>query len=115
ELPERETAAVLTAAHRPTASIERHLDALKESPLRFTLLSDCLGLAYADGEYSKSERKEIVSLARALGVDEAQFVALEECAAALQQATAEGGNSAHWAKRAEVLAARLAAVGIPLG
>jgi uncharacterized tellurite resistance protein B-like protein len=115
ELPPKETADVLTAAHRPTASIARHLDQLKGSPLRFALLSDCLALAYADGDYAKSERKEIVALARALEVDEAQFAALEECAAALQKATAEDGSPAQWSKRGEELASQLAAVGIPLG
>jgi uncharacterized tellurite resistance protein B-like protein len=114
ELPERESELVLSTARRPTASIERHLDALKASPLRFTLLSDCLSLAYADGEYAKSERKEIASLASALGVDAAQLSTLEECALALAEA-AKGGDTHAWKKRSEELAARLVAVGIPIG
>lgn len=115
ELPERELELVLSTARRPTASIERHLDALKTSPLRFTLLSDCLSLAYADGEYAKSERKEIASLASALGVNAAQLSTLEECALALAEAAAQGGDSHAWKKRSEELAARLVAVGIPIG
>ena len=115
EMPERETEQIVSAAHRPTASIERHLDAIKASPLRFTLVADCLSLAYADGEYSKSERKEIASLASALGIDSAQLQALEECAHSIAEATAGKHDASHWKKRGEELAARLGAVGIPLG
>lgn len=109
ELPEAETREILTVAHRPTASIERHLDALKASPLRFALLTDCLSMAYADGEYAKGEQKEIRDLAGALGVDEQQLAALEECVQALRAAT--GDTHPHHEK----LADRLAAVGIPVG
>jgi uncharacterized tellurite resistance protein B-like protein len=115
ELPERESESILSTARRPTASIERHLDSLKASPLRFALLSDCLSLAYADGEYAKSERKEIASLAEALGVDAAQLSALEECALSLSEAAKKGGDAHVWKKRSEELAARLVAVGIPVG
>jgi uncharacterized tellurite resistance protein B-like protein len=114
ELSEGETQRVLAAAHRPTATVERHLDALKASPLRFTLLSDCLSLAYADGEYSKGERKEIHALARALGIDDPQVSALEECVQALRKAAdQEVGGDHH--QHVEKLAERLAAVGIPVG
>ena len=115
ELPERQTEQILATARRPTASIDRHLDSLKTSPLRFTLLSDCLSLAYADGEYAKSERKEIAALASALGVDNAQLAMLEECALSIAEAAKKGGDPHAWKKRSEELAARLVAVGIPLG
>src|SRR5215471_18208894 len=103
ELPERETQGILDTAHRPTASIERHLDSLKSSPLRFALLSDCLSLAYADGEYAKSERKEIASLAKALEVTDEQLVALEECARAVAEAHAKLHPN-DWKARGEKLA-----------
>jgi uncharacterized tellurite resistance protein B-like protein len=109
ELPDADAAKVLQTAHRPTDKIERHLDALKSSPLRFTLLSDCLALAYADGDYAAGEKKEIYSLARALGVDDAQVAALEECALTLLKAS--GGAPHHHGH----LAQKLAAVGIPIG
>jgi uncharacterized tellurite resistance protein B-like protein len=115
QLPERESELILSTARRPTASIERHLDALKSSPLRFTLLSDCLSLAYADGEYAKSERKEIATLASALGVDAAQLSTLEECALSMAEAAGKDGDPHHWKKRSEELASRLVAVGIPIG
>jgi len=113
ELPERETQRILDTAHRPTASVERHLDALKSSPLRFALLSDCLSLAYADGEYAKSERKEIASLAKALDVSDEQLAALEECARAVAEAHAKQHPN-DWKARGEKLADKLAAVGVPI-
>ncbi len=113
ELPERETRAILDTAHRPTASIERHLEALKSSPLKFALLSDCLSLAYADGEYAKSERTEIASLAKALNVTGEQLAALEECARALAEAHAKG-HATDWKSKSEQLAEQLASVGIPI-
>ena len=45
ELPERETQHILDTAHRPTASIERHLDTLKSSPLRFSQHTATMGAA----------------------------------------------------------------------
>jgi uncharacterized tellurite resistance protein B-like protein len=114
ELPVAETEKVLDTARRPTRSVERHLETLKSSPLRFTLISDCLSLAYADGEYAKSERTEIASLARTLEVDDAQLAALEECARALAEAHAKD-HPADWKHRGEKLGQQLAAVGIPIG
>lgn len=114
ELPDSDAARVLTAAHSPTAKVERHLDALASSPLRFTLLSDCLSLAYADGEYSKGERKEVHALARALRIDDAQVSALEACVEALRKA-AEQEHTADHHRHVENLAQRLTAVGIPVG
>ncbi|HEX7667980.1 MAG TPA: TerB family tellurite resistance protein, partial [Polyangiaceae bacterium] len=102
------------AAHRPTAMVERHLEALDASPLRFTLLSDCLALAYADGDYSKGERKEIHALARALKIDDAQVTALEEAGAALRKAADLEHGPEHHA-HVQHLVERLAAVGVPVG
>jgi len=115
ELPPAETQRVLDTAHRPTRTVERHLDSLKSSQLRFTLLSDCLSLAYADGEYAKSERNEIASLARALEIDDAQLSTLEDCARALAEAHAKEHPNADWKAKGEKLAQQLAAVGIPIG
>ncbi|HEX3598015.1 MAG TPA: hypothetical protein VHU80_23055 [Polyangiaceae bacterium] len=114
ELPEKETQQILDTAHRPTKTVERHLDSLKSSPLRFTLISDCLSLAYADGEYAKSERAEIISLARSLDVNDEQLGALEECAKALNEAHAKD-HPEDWKKKGEKLGQKLAAVGIPIG
>jgi uncharacterized tellurite resistance protein B-like protein len=112
-LPERETAAVLSACQRPTASIERHIDGLKSSPLRFTLLSDCVSLAYADGDYGKDERREVESLARALGVSGEQLAPIEELVRATHAAATGGADDHH--KAGLAIAEKLAAVGVPIG
>lgn len=112
-LPDEETKKILMAAHRPTASVERHLEGLKESPLRFTLLSDCLTLAYADGIYEKHERHEIHELARALGVDDEQLTAIEGFVKAAHDAASDKAGDHQSTGKA--IAEKLAAVGVPIG
>lgn len=107
-LPESETAQVMAASQAATASVKRHVEGLRSSPLRFTLLSDCLGLAHADGTYGPEEQKEIHALARALGIDDAQVATLEHVASELRRA--EGPPAHH-----DHLKEKLAAVGVPLG
>jgi uncharacterized tellurite resistance protein B-like protein len=111
-LPDEELKKVLTASQSATASVERHLEGLKASPLRFSLLSDCVSLAYADGKYEKTEKAEIRALAGQLGVAEEQVVAIEELVATCRQA-AEGGPASTQA--GEEIGAKLARVGVPVG
>lgn len=111
-LPEEETKKVLTASESATASVERHLESLKTSPLRFSLLSDCVSLAYADGTYEKSEKSEIRALAAQLGVTEEQLSAIEAFVATCHEAARTGSASA---KAGEEIAERLAQVGVPIG
>lgn len=112
-LPEKETEKILTASHRPTASIERHLEGLKGSPLRFTLLSDCISLAYADDVYGKDEQHEVHELARALDVSTEQLAAIEKFVEAAHKA-ASGHDGDHH-KIGKTIAQDLAAVGVPIG
>jgi uncharacterized tellurite resistance protein B-like protein len=111
-LPDEELKKVLTAAQSATASIHRHLEGLKASPLRFSLLSDCVSLAYADGKYENSEKAEIRSLAAQLDVSEEQLSAIEELVATCHQA-AKGGPVSE--KHGEEIATKLAQVGVPVG
>jgi uncharacterized tellurite resistance protein B-like protein len=111
-LPDEELKKVLTAAQSATASIHRHLEGLKASPLRFSLLSDCVALAYADDKYEESEKAEVRSLAAQLGVTEEQVVAIEELVATCHQAVKGGPVSE---KHGEEIGAKLARVGVPVG
>ncbi|HEY4157245.1 MAG TPA: TerB family tellurite resistance protein [Polyangiaceae bacterium] len=77
-LSEYDTRHVLTSAYRPKPGETPRLDELCKSPLRFTLLSDCIAVARADGEYALSERRKVRELARALELDELELRALEE-------------------------------------
>jgi len=113
ELPEAETDAVMMAAHRPTATIEHHLEGLKTSELKFALLTDCLTLALVDGRFGHSEQAEVHALATELHVSEEQLHALEEYVQALHTAAATGAHD--FKEKATHLANRLAGVGVPLG
>lgn len=113
ELPQKETEEILAASHRPTASIERHLDALKSSALRFKLLSDCVSLAYADDDYGKEEKSEVDALAKSLDVTAEQLTAIEELVKATHDAVMGKHGDHH--TRGAALAEKLAGVGVPIG
>jgi uncharacterized tellurite resistance protein B-like protein len=109
-LPDEEMKKVLFASQAATAAVVRHLEGLKESPLRFALLKDCVALGYADGVYDAHERAEVRKIASGLGVAEDQVLAIEELVEAC--AKASKGES-H--KAGEELAENLAGAGIPIG
>jgi uncharacterized tellurite resistance protein B-like protein len=58
--------------------LKKHLDVLKGSPLRFSLITDLIALAKADGSYSEDERKMIEKVAKYLNIDEKQFSVLDQ-------------------------------------
>lgn len=113
ELPDAETSDVIATAARPTDTIERKLDRLKKSDLRFTLLTDCLFLAYADGSYGDEERAEIVTLAKELDIDAKQVAAMDEYVQTVRQAAKSSDGDME--EKGKELAAKLAAVGVPFG
>lgn len=113
EIPDEDARKILETAQRPTRSIVRHVENLRGSNLRFALLTDCIALAYADGDYAKGERKEIMGLAAELGVTSEQISALEEAYRSLHEKEIQEQSKQHHG--ASAIAARLAAAGIPLG
>jgi uncharacterized tellurite resistance protein B-like protein len=113
-LPEQETRDIIATAHRPTAMIERHLEELGTSALRFALLSDCISLAFADDDYGKDEQREVHALAKSLGVSDEQLSALEEYVRSAR-AAASGTDGDHHRKAGVAIAEKLAAVGVPVG
>ncbi|GAB4091271.1 tellurite resistance TerB family protein [Flaviaesturariibacter terrae] len=58
----------------------RCLDVLKNSDLRFSLVTDCIAFAESDGDYGQEERAHIEKMAGHLGVDQKQFSLLDEFA-----------------------------------
>ncbi|RYY88067.1 MAG: TerB family tellurite resistance protein [Chitinophagaceae bacterium] len=60
--------------------LKRCLDVLKGSDLRFSLVTDCIAFAEADGEYGPEEKAHIEKMAAHLGVDQKQFSLLDEFA-----------------------------------
>lgn len=111
EIPPEQRDAVFRTAARP-ATLLQSVHALKTSELRFTLLTDCLLLAHADGDYSRDERAHIERIATALGVSPDQLDAIEEAVLAARSAS-ECTNEAA-SNSGTLLATRLASVGVPV-
>ena len=69
---------VLQAAQDSTnQSIQQNLDALKGSDLRFSLITDLISFARADGAYSNEEEAMVSKMASYLGVNPEQKATLE--------------------------------------
>lgn len=72
------TQQVLAAASDATnQSIQQNLDQLKNSDLRFSLVTDLISFARADGAYSNNEEAMVSKMAAYLGVNPEQKQALE--------------------------------------
>ena len=72
------TQQVLAAAQDSSnQSIQQHLDVLKGSDLRFSLVTDLISFARADGAYSNDEEAMIGKMSQYLGINPEQKQALE--------------------------------------
>ncbi|RYY95060.1 MAG: TerB family tellurite resistance protein [Chitinophagaceae bacterium] len=60
--------------------LNRCLDQLKGSDLRFSLVTDCIAFAESDGDYGSEEKAAIEKMAAYVGVDQKQFSLLDEFA-----------------------------------
>ena len=58
--------------------LERCLDVLKQSELRFSLVSDVIAFAESDKNYSTEEKQNVEKIAQYLGINEQQFSLLDE-------------------------------------
>ena len=67
--------------------LKKHLDVLKGSMLRYSLITDLIALAKADQDYTEDEKKMIEKVAKYLNVDEKQFAVLDQL---VNKAAAEG-------------------------
>ena len=59
-------------------SIKQHLDALRNSDLRYSLVTDLISFARADGAYSNDEEAMVNKMSAYLGVNQQQKQALEQ-------------------------------------
>jgi len=79
ELPENVQQEIIQIAKNPSQiSLQKCLDALKNSQLRFSFISDIISFAKADGKYTPDEQKHIESIASYLGIDQKQFSVLDQ-------------------------------------
>lgn len=91
ELPGNLQQEVESIAKNPSQiSLQRCLDALKDSPLRFSFLTDIISFAKSDGEYSAEEQKRIAEVGQYLGIDQKQFSILDQFVDKANQAQQQG-------------------------
>lgn len=58
--------------------LERCLDVLKKSDLRYSLVSDVIAFSQADQSYSEDEKQTVEKIAAYLGVNQQQFTILDQ-------------------------------------
>lgn len=79
DLPEDQTQKVLAAATNDSGSyLQQNLDALRNSELRFSLVTDLITFAKADQNYSEAEKAQVAKIAAHLQVDQKQFALLDQ-------------------------------------
>ncbi len=78
-LSEEQKEAVIRAARELSdTELNRCLDILKSSELRFSLIADIINFANADGKYSPEEKADVEKIANYLNVNKEQFSLLDQ-------------------------------------
>jgi uncharacterized tellurite resistance protein B-like protein len=81
ELSETQKQAVHTAATELSGEeLNRCLDILKKSELKYSLVADLMAFAKSDNNYSEQEEQNITKISRYLGIDQKQFSLLDQFA-----------------------------------
>lgn len=91
ELPANVQQEVAHIAKNPTViDLQKCLDVLKNSPLRFSFITDIISFAKADGQYTPDEQKHIQQMADYLQVDQKQYSILENYVNKAEEAQQRG-------------------------
>ncbi|WP_162053429.1 tellurite resistance TerB family protein [Pontibacter pamirensis] len=91
ELPENVQQEVIHIAKNPSQiNVQKCLDVLKGSQLRFSFITDIISFAKADGHYSPEEQKEIQRMADYLQVNQKQYSILEQYVSKADEAQKQG-------------------------
>ncbi|MEO6489234.1 MAG: TerB family tellurite resistance protein [Ferruginibacter sp.] len=80
DLSEEQTGLIMSAANEKMSDddLNRCLDVLKTSELRFSLVSDVIAFAQSDNSYSEEEQQAVNKMASYLGVNEQQLSLLDQ-------------------------------------
>jgi uncharacterized tellurite resistance protein B-like protein len=79
ELPENIQQEIIEIAKNPSQiSLQKCLDVLKKSQLRFSFITDIISFAKADGQYTPDEQKHIQDIAQHLEINQKQFSVLDQ-------------------------------------
>jgi uncharacterized tellurite resistance protein B-like protein len=116
-LPTDQQQAVIQAAQDPSnISVKKCLDQLKNSELRFSLITDIMSFAQADGKLSGEEEKQIQQMAQYLGINQQQYGALHQFVNKSSEAQQQGHNPTDQSfLQQSGLANSLGQAGIPTG
>lgn len=114
KLPAKARASVLAACKESPEDLTERLAGLHESELRFTLVTDMVHLALADGVKDARETKEIKRISKELGVSADQLAAIEKFVKATRSAAASGSTAEDLKAVGAEAAAGLAATGVPI-
>lgn len=95
--------------------IEPTLTRLSKSDLRFTLLTDMLFMAYADGIFVPGEEEEILRIASMLNINQKQINAMNKYVEAVLSAQSPNRAKSNWKRLGSEIAGVLASAGVPLG
>jgi uncharacterized tellurite resistance protein B-like protein len=95
ELSPESRAEVLQVAQNPSViNVQKCLDVLKQSDLRFSFVTDVMSFAKADGQLDTEEEEKIRQMAQYLGINQQQFVALEQFVDKAEEAGKTGEDPA---------------------
>ncbi len=90
-LSEPQQQEVMDAANDASnTALQQHLNTLKDSQLRFSLITDIISFAKADGKYTPDEEARTKEVAAYLGIDQQQFSALHQVAGEVEKARQQG-------------------------
>lgn len=79
DISDTQKQAVITAATELTGDeLNKCLDVLKNSKLKYSLVADMSAFAKADGNYGEAEQKSVQKISQYLEVDQKQFSLLDE-------------------------------------
>ncbi|MBB6611169.1 TerB family tellurite resistance protein [Pontibacter sp. Tf4] len=91
ELPANVQQEVAAVAKNPSIiSLEKCLDVLKTSQLRFSFVTDIISFAKADGQYTPDEQQRIKEVSEYLGIDQQQYSILDQFVNKAEQAKQQG-------------------------
>ena len=112
--PEATQQVVAAANDASNQSIQQHLDVLKNSDLRYSLVTDLISFSRADGAYSNDEEAMVNKMSQYLGINQEQQQTLETV---VDQAASVAHNPEDPAKEGFLssIGDKLSSVGIPKG
>jgi uncharacterized tellurite resistance protein B-like protein len=91
ELPENMQEEIVYVARNPTQlNLQKALDVLKKSELRFSFITDIISFAKADGKYTAEEKKHIEGMADYLNINQKQFSILDQYVNKANEAPQQG-------------------------